>query len=266
MRIRILLCVVMLSLVLIASVTFAQGGEGRSRGDPPPSVQRKTLLDFIKAGGLIGYVILLLSLAGAAVVFDAFLRLRTEKVLPPMLIEQTKQLALQGKFPEVLAMSRASESMLGRIISCSLPEGKLGILAVRQAMQEHGAREVTRLRQRVGYVGFIASIAPMLGLLGTVTGMIHSFNVMGVAKGAARPDELAVGISEALVTTSIGLIVAVPMMFLFSLLRDRVTRLGQESAGACEELYRLMVTAVEGRAAEARADAGLKADGDCPDL
>ena len=256
MRIRVLLCLAMLVLVLVTSIALAQGrGEGRLQGNSSGSVQRRTLLDFVKAGGLIGYVILLLSLVGAAVVFDAFLRLRTEKVLPPMLMEHAKQLALQGKFPEILAISRTSESMLGRIISRSLPEGKLGILAVRQAMQENGAREVTHLRQRVGYVGFIASVAPMLGLLGTVTGMIHSFNVMGVAKGAARPDELAVGISEALVTTSIGLIVAVPMMFLYSLLRDRVTRLGQESAGECEGLYRLMVTAVESRPAPAQSNA-----------
>jgi len=260
MRMNVLLCIGMLVLV-VGSTTRAQApDEGRPQGEP--STQRKTLLDFIQAGGLIGYVILALSLVGAAVVFDAFLRLRIEKVLPPLLVEQSRQLALQGKFPEMLAMSRTSQSMLGRIISGSLPEGKLGVLAVRQAMQGHGAREVTRLRQRVGYIGFIASVAPMLGLLGTVTGMIHSFNVMGVAKGAARPDELAVGISEALVTTSIGLIVAVPMMFLYSLLRDRVTRVGQESAGVCEGLYRLMVTAVESRAAGAKASA--KADGDSP--
>ena len=96
--------------------------------------------------------------------------------------------------------------MLGRIISAGLSDGRLGLDAVREGLEQQGVMEVTRMRERIGYIGLIASVAPMLGLLGTVTGMIASFRLLGEAQGAARPDELALGISQALVTTCMGLV------------------------------------------------------------
>ena len=81
--------------------------------------------------------------------------------------------------------------------------------------------------------------------------MIGSFNVLGAHKGAARPDQLAVGISEALVTTCMGLVVAVPLMFFHNLFRDRVARIGHEASGRCERLLRVMTAAMGARADQA---------------
>ena len=224
----------------------------------------KSMLDFLKAGGIIGILIVLMSFVGAALIIEGFLRLNVDKLLPPSVAEQAEALAAKGKFSEILALSSGSDSMLGRIIRGALSEGQLGMDAVRESMLTAGTREMTRMEQRVGYVGFIASIAPMLGLLGTVTGMIASFNVLGIAKGAARPDELAVGVSEALVTTCLGLIVAVPMMFFHSFLRDRLTRIGQQASGHCERLLRIMTAWIETRnlaAANGAAANGAAANG-----
>lgn len=149
----------------------------------------------------------------------------------------------------MLALAQTSESMLGRTIAAGVSRGTMGIDAIRESTQEHGMKEITSLHHRVAYIGFAASIAPMLGLLGTVLGMIHSFNVLGMAKGAARPDQLATGISEAMVTTCMGLMIAVPLMFMHLLLRGRVTRIGQEASGVCERLLRSMTVAHNARAA-----------------
>jgi biopolymer transport protein ExbB len=214
----------------------AGGASGASGG--------KSLLDFISAGGIVGYVIILLSVVGVALVVDAFMNVREEKLVPPSLVEGSFRIAGQGKLQELLTLCQANESMIGRVVRTGLAQGNLGGVAVREAMQEQGVKEVTRLQQRVGYIGFIATIAPMLGLLGTVTGMIDSFGVLGRAQTSARPDELAVGISEALVTTCMGLIVAVPLMFFHNYFRDRVTRIGLEASGVCERIIRALNVAM----------------------
>ncbi|MCK4625540.1 MAG: MotA/TolQ/ExbB proton channel family protein [Phycisphaerae bacterium] len=236
----------LLGLVLIAAIGFVTGEAAgqdeaaKPNGDKEPAASSRNLLDFIKAGGPVGYVIVALSFAGIALVIEGFIHIKADKLIPRSVSEQFEELAGKKKFSEMLTLCKANDSMISRIIAAALSRGQLGIEAVREAMKESGTREVTRLQQRVGYIGFIASVAPMLGLLGTVTGMISSFNVLGMAKGAARPDELAVGISEAMVTTCMGLVVAVPLMFFHNYFRDRVTRISQEASGQCERLVRII--------------------------
>ncbi len=197
-----------------------------------------SVLEFIQAGGIVGLVIILLSFVGAALVIDAFLKIKKDKLLPEDLAEKSIQLARTGQFTELRTCCKADPSMLGSIVGNAIDEGDWGLDAVREHVEQEGSRQLTRLHQRVSYIGLIASIAPMLGLLGTVVGMIRAFEVLGAAKGAARPDELAVGISQALVTTCMGLVVAVPLLFFHALLRDRVTRISQETSAICERLLR----------------------------
>ncbi|GMU20661.1 MAG: hypothetical protein AMXMBFR13_07580 [Phycisphaerae bacterium] len=246
--------VVLLSGVLmIAAHAGAQPAADHPAGqEAGEQVVEKSMLDVIRAGGAVGYLIILLSVAGVALTIDAFLKLKAPRLLPPVLVDQADQLTRQGKFAELMRLCQASDSMLGRILSGALARGTMGLPAVREAMQDLGARETTRLQQRIGYVGFIASVAPMLGLLGTVTGMIKSFNVLGMTKGAARPDELAIGIAEALVTTGMGLVVAIPLMFCHAWLRDRLASAAQESAGLCERVLRNMAVVLETRQATPR--------------
>ena len=223
-----------------------------------------TMLEFVTAGGPVGYVIIALSAAGLALVIDAAVHVKDEKLLPHSLVDEVKRLAAVGRFSEMMNVCAGSGSLAGRVLHAGLAQGELGLDAVREAIQEHGTRRITRLQQRVGYIGFIASVAPMLGLLGTVVGMIGSFKVLGDAKGAARPDELAIGISTALVTTCMGLIVAVPLMFFHSYFRDRVTRISQELSGICERVLRIMTTVVESRAAAPRQRPAVRAGGSAP--
>jgi biopolymer transport protein ExbB len=220
-----------------------------------PAAQRQSLFDFIKAGGWVGYVIILLSVGSVALTIDGFLRVRPDKLIPPELIAQLEQLSRQGKFNELLLITRGNTSMLGRIVGAGMSRGDMGLPAIREGLQENGTKEITRLHHRIGYIGLASTMAPMLGLLGTVTGMIGSFNVLGMSKGAARPDELASGIAEALVTTCMGLIVALPLAFCHTYLRDQVTRTGQELSGVCERLLRSMAVALETRMATRSANA-----------
>jgi biopolymer transport protein ExbB len=240
--------VVLLTFLCRAPACWAQAG------DAAPTSTRRTLLEHIHAGGAIGYFIILMSIAGMALIVDAFLRLKEEKLVPAPMVEQARQLAQRGRFSELLALCKSHDSLLAHIVAAAMSQGSWGIEAVREAMQQQGEREMTQLRQRVGYIALLAAIAPMIGLLGTVVGLIQSFQVLGESKGAARPDELAVGISMAMVTTELGLIVAVPLICFHAVLRDRVTRIGQRAAAECERLVRIMAVVVETRQRERPAE------------
>ena len=233
-----------LGLMLCVAVGPVLAQEAAGAG---PAV-RKSLLQFIHAGGWVAYTLLLLSVAAVALTVNAFLRVQPAKLLPDDLARQAEELAAAGKFQELRDACGSDPSMLGRTLSAGLEDGTLGIDAVREAMQRQGQREMTRLHQSVGYLSLIGSVAPILGLLGTVLGMISSFDVLGSAGNAADPEELAGGISEALITTCLGLILAIPALFAFVFLRDRVTRVGQELAAQCEKSVRLMSTVLDMRA------------------
>jgi biopolymer transport protein ExbB len=111
-----------------------------------------------------------------------------------------------------------------------------GFFDMQNAMQEVSEREVSKLYRKLEYLSFIATTSPMLGLLGTVTGMISSFNEIRKAEGAANPSDLAGGISMALVTTCMGLIVAIPTMFFVAFFRKRIDGFVAESETVVEKL------------------------------
>ncbi|MEM7627734.1 MAG: MotA/TolQ/ExbB proton channel family protein [Planctomycetota bacterium] len=210
----------------------------------------RSLLDLVLAGGPVGYVIILLSLGGLALVVDGFIRLHKNELVPEALAEQIIELSGKRRFEEILSLCKTSDTLLGRVTAAGIGEGRLGIDAVREGLQQRGEQEFTTLRQRNGYLGLIAAVAPMLGLLGTVTGMISSFQLLGEAQGAARPDELALGISQALVTTCMGLILAVPLTFFYAVFRDRINRIAQETGAIGEKMLRVMAVAIEQRRQE----------------
>lgn len=205
----------------------------------------RSLLDLVMAGGPVGYLIILLSFVGLALIVDGFIRLRKRELLPEALAEQVLELAGKRRFEEILSLCKTSDTLLGRVTASGLVEGRLGIDAVREGLQQRGEQEFTSLRQRNGYLGLIAAVAPMLGLLGTVTGMISSFQLLGEAQGAARPDELALGISQALITTCMGLILAVPLTFFYAFFRDRINRIAQETGAIGDKMLRVMAVAIE---------------------
>ena len=234
------------SLAMIAVLSLPPALALAQGAAPPvtnaPEVQTQSLFDYITGGGVVGYVIILLSVAAVALVVDLLLRLKQERLFPEGLVKHAMDLAEQGRAGEILSMSKASDTMFGRIVGGGLERGRYGIEAVRQEVQQRGENEIRKLRNRVGHVAVIATAAPMLGLLGTVIGMVQSFSVLGTSKNAARPDELAAGISLALITTCQGLIVAIPLIFVHMYLRDRVTAVSQEAGHMAEKLLALLAT------------------------
>lgn len=207
----------------------AAAGEGAAE-----AAESSGLIDIVFSGGVIGLLILLLlfalSITAAYLVFDQVMALRRNEVLPAGLAEAVRQALLTGQVQQADAACRRSPSVLGFVLHNGLTELELGWPQVEKAIEDALAEQSSRLMRRIEYLSVIGNIAPMVGLLGTVTGMIIAFQQVALSQGAAGAGELAEGIYQALVTTVGGLVIAIPSLGAFAIFRNRVDGLIAEAA------------------------------------
>jgi len=220
--------IVFLALVLLGAATPAAAEVKNASLD-------YTFLELIQFGGLVGYVIILLSVAAVALIIDYALLLRRKVLMPEDEIEELGELVAGGKYDEVAADGPRG-SFVGTLVEAGLADRGRGYEAIEKAMEDRGEELTGRLVRRIEYLNMIANIAPMLGLLGTVIGMVKAFNQISISAGAADPRLLAAGIFQALMTTVMGLIVAIPCMFAYGLFRNRVDALVAEASVRGEEV------------------------------
>ncbi|MBU6335351.1 MAG: MotA/TolQ/ExbB proton channel family protein [Chloroflexi bacterium] len=212
-----------------------------------------SLLKFITDGGVIGYVIVAMSVVALAVGLAQFAMIRRGALLPRALVEDCRREVQAGRLARALELCRdpARGCYVGRILAAGLARaggGALGLLQVREAMQEAGDAETARLVRWTDAIAVIASVAPLLGLLGTVQGMIGAFE--GVAAGAVNDaayyETLASNISLALITTFQGLVVAIPCTAAHVFLRNRIEAAAAEAGEVAESFAELLEQRVPG--------------------
>jgi biopolymer transport protein ExbB len=191
-------------------------------------------LDIIFSGGIVGVLIILvllgLSIAAVYLVFDQVMTLRRREIVPDGLHDAVRQALLRGNVAEADAACRRQPSVLSYTLICGLAEIDLGWSEVEKAVEDALGEQLARLMRRIEYLSLIGNIAPMVGLLGTVTGMIMAFQQVANSAGAAGAGDLAEGIYQALVTTVGGLVVAIPSLGAFAICRNRVDSLIAEVA------------------------------------
>lgn len=192
------------------------------------------LIDILLSGGVAGICILIvlfgLSVAAAYLVFDQFMTLKRKELIPEGVGDTVRQALLTGRVPEADAVCRRSPSVLSVVLLSGLAELEYGWREVEKAVEDSLAEQSARLMRRIEYLSVIGNIAPMVGLLGTVTGMIFAFQQVAATRGAAGAGDLAEGIYQALVTTVGGLIVAIPALAAYAICRNRVDALVAEIA------------------------------------
>ncbi len=192
----------------------------------PASVD-KSLLDYIQSGGPIGLFIVLLSFIAVGLIITEIVKLRVNHLAPPDERENLESLLSRGDVREAVKFCEdpANDSFLSRVVGAALTRcarSPFGFLELKSALEEAGQLETTRLARGTDLIGLIASVAPMLGLLGTVVGMVGAFDTISLSEGVTRPDQLAGSISVALITTVMGLIVAIPATAAYTFLRNRI--------------------------------------------
>lgn len=169
------------------------------------------MFELIKSGGWLMVPIILCSIAAMGIIGERFWSLRKNKILPPELVPQVWKLSREDKLDATTLRSLKMSSPLGAILAAGLANSQHGRDIMRVSIEEVGRQVVHELERFLNTLGTIAAITPLLGLLGTVVGMIKVFSAIMI-HGVGDPSVLAGGISEALITTAAGLTVAIPSL------------------------------------------------------
>ncbi len=207
-------------------------------GDAAAPVQSRSFLAYIAraCGWFWGPAFLLVSFILVALIMMNLLQVRRDVLLPTQFVEEFEQKLNAKDFQGAYEFARGDESFVGRVLAAGMGRLSRGYPEAVEGMQEAGEDENMALEHRLSYVALIGTIAPMMGLMGTVQGMISSFDVIAQSTVSPKPSQLADGISTALVTTLIGLVLAIPAMVFYGILKNRIQRLVLEIGMVSEGL------------------------------
>ena len=181
------------------------------------------MYQFVMKGGYLMYPIMVCSILTLAILFERLFALRRSRIIPEKFIIEVSDLVRQGRMEDAMTQCRLNNSSIARVLMAGISRHDKSRMQVKEAIEDIGRLEAANLERFLTILGTIAGIAPLLGLLGTVTGMIKAFSVISQA-GIGNPQMLAGGISEALITTAAGLTVAIPAFVFYKLLRSRVDK------------------------------------------
>ena len=213
-------------------------------GEAAPAAEMLTLAELMRMGGWLMYVLAALSVLGLALIVYYVLVLRTRAVAPAAQALRLRELLKERRGREAREFCAQQPTALAAVAAAGLdflkenPGAKPGML--KEIMESEGARQSGRMQNMIHYLLDLSSVAPMVGLLGTVIGMLKAFNTVAFDLAKARPMELAGGVAQALITTIAGLIVAIPAMMAYSWFRGRVIKLTGRLEEASTDLLAIL--------------------------
>ncbi len=199
------------------------------------SIMNNQAWGWFRKGGPIMYPIFLCSIIGLAITLERFYSLRRRRIIPSDLVEQIRFLSMNEKYGQALELCAHFKTPLAGILATGLRKAQQGIPVRERALEAVGQHESTALTINLRALGAIAGIAPMLGLLGTVIGMIKAFFMIS-QYGTGNPSLVAAGITEALITTAAGLLVGIPALATYHYFKGRAERLSYEMESIVFEL------------------------------
>lgn len=227
---------------LAAGVARAQDVADAAAASVEP--QSMTIQQIIETGGWLMYVLAAMSVAGLALILYFLVALRRGQIIPENLVNNVRGLLREGRLVEAQTACRNNGSAVATILDSALnyvlrtPQPDVGLL--REIVEGEGGRQATLIQNQTQYLMDIGVIAPMIGLLGTVVGMLKAFNAVALDLAKAKPMLLAGGVSQALITTVGGLIVAIPAMIAYAYFRGRASRLISDLEQNTAEMITLM--------------------------
>jgi biopolymer transport protein ExbB len=222
------------------------GGAGQAQpadaGAKPPSEeaapkQQNLLFFFFNAlGWRYTIAFLLISFTFVAFLVMNILGLRRDAVCPRHLAEAFEANLNEKRFQEAFDLAKNDDSMLGQMLAAGMQNLQQAYDKAIEAMGQVGEDENMKLEHRLSFLSLVGSIAPMVGLLGTVDGMVQSFMVIAASDTQPKPSRLAEGISMALITTLVGLVLAIPAIIAFNMMKNRLSRLVMETGQLASSL------------------------------
>ncbi len=198
------------------------------------------MLSIIHAAGWPIWPLIVCSIVALALVIERLLSLRSQRVAPPTLVDEVIGVTRHALPPPDVVDKLAASSVLGAVLAAGVrsvaADPRISEEGLRQAFESAGRRGVHALERYLNTLGTIATAAPLIGLLGTVVGMIEIFSATGPTAAASNPEQIARGISIALYSTAFGLIIAIPALMFYRFFRGRVEEFTLELEHAAERL------------------------------
>jgi biopolymer transport protein ExbB len=186
-------------------------------------------------GGGMSLFIMLINVASIAVMIERFWTIRRQRLLPEGMRSKIRDLLANRQYVEVLKVTQADGSFLSYVVHATIQEGPHGFAAMEHAMAEAIEERTTRLLRRIEPLNILGNVGPMLGLMGTVLGIILAFQAIPTEGGAPKPAALGHSIGIALVATFWGLVVAIPALTAYAVLRTRIDAISAEVALVVQE-------------------------------
>jgi biopolymer transport protein ExbB len=214
-------------------------------GTTPPA--RENMLSWaIRASGPIGVFLLGLSIYFTALVIRLFMELRVSEAVPALLVDKLETAIRDKKFQDAYDVCKDNDSFLARLVRAGIANLPNGRTEARDAMQTTSEEIVTSMEMKISYLAIIGTLGPMIGLVGTIWGMIMSFQEIATAAGAQpRPEKVAEGISTALFITLEGVSLSVPAIFFFAYFRNRIAQMTMEASRVADRTITSLIAAAK---------------------
>lgn len=238
-----------LAIVLIGAASFhplrmsclaadeapaAQGDASEAKSDE--GQHGSGVMWFIRCSGFIGLFILILSVYFVALVIRLFMQMKPEVEVPQDLIAYCRDAIAQRNFQGAYDAATASNSFLGRVLTKGIEQLQNGLPEARHAMERTGEAETVRLEKQISMMAVLGTLGPMIGLIGTLKGMIASFSVIAISGVTLKASQVAQGISEALLLTFEGVSLSIPAIYFYAFFRNRVSTIAAEAMLEAEDL------------------------------
>ena len=182
------------------------------------------------------FLIFLGSIAGVALIIEHSLTIRRAVMLPELTVAQIKTMFDERRFREALEFCEHDPSFVASVVHAGLIEAANGYMAMEKAMSDASEERAARLFRKIEYLNLLGNVCPMLGLFGTVYGMMVAFGKIAEKGGAANPADLASGIMIALFSTFLGLFAAIPALVGYAIFKGRIDQFSIEATLVAEEL------------------------------
>ncbi|MSR56378.1 MAG: MotA/TolQ/ExbB proton channel family protein [Planctomycetaceae bacterium] len=221
----------------------------KADGEKPPEASQNMLVWLIETSGMIGLVLLILSLYFVATVVRMFMELRPEVAAPPDVIQDCEALLKNKDYLGVYKRAKQDPSFFGTVLSAGMAELPHGISESRETMDRVGDSLIVEMERKISMLAVLGSLGPMIGLLGTLKGMIASFSVIALSDTQLKASQVAGGISEALVLTFEGVGLSVPAIYFFALFRNRVSSISTSTLLLADEFIRRLSALVRTKSA-----------------
>lgn len=229
-------------------------GKGGAAAEKEPK-KTSTLIWLIHTSGWIGGVLLIISIYFVSLVVQLFMELRADVVLPSALVQQWDSLLSKRDYNGIYKAAKENSSELGQLVAAGMSSLSSGLPEARESVDRLGEAISVDMERRISMLAVIGSLGPMIGLLGTLKGMIASFSVIAMSDTQLKASEVAGGISEALLITFEGVALSVPAIYFFAVFKNRVSALSVQAITSADEFIRRVYTTAQSKTPPAAAPA-----------